>query len=176
MVLASTKQSVFSLMTLYKKILCTVCLASAAHTALAKDVGTDTREDTSDRQAAAVREKISFFDSKVFDATLARELEQGKDAVEIDVTGRVPINSIPPRIDRWIAKSAEEGKVEIKPHVASRSWFSVVPMIFNAFGVLKNYQEEKALGYAKGYDTVIYYKTDEHGEALINKIVMTKRK
>jgi len=133
-------------------------------------------DDAGEQQGQVANEKISFFDSRIFDAKLGRELEQGKDAVEIDVTGRVLLNDIPTRIDRWISKSAEEGKVEIKQHVASRSWLSIVPLIFNAFGIMKNYQEEKALNYAKNYDTVIYYKNDERGEALIKKIVMTRRK
>jgi hypothetical protein len=134
------------------------------------------KDDSVDSQGQAANEKISFFDSRIFDAKLGKELEQGKDSVEIDVSGKVLLNNIPSRIDRWISKSAEEGKVEIKQHVASRSWFSLVPLVFNAFGIMKNYQEEKALNFAKNYDTVIFYRNDERGEAVINKIVMTRRK
>lgn len=135
-----------------------------------------TDRSTPDDVSKSTIERISFFDSKIFDAKLARELEQGKESVEIDITGRVPINSIPSRIDRWISKSAEEGRVEIKQQVASRSLLAIIPLIFNTFGVMKNYQEEKSLNHAKNYDVVIFYKNDDRGEALISKIVMTKRK
>lgn len=118
-------------------------------------------------------------DSKLFDVKLGKELENGKDVVEVDVSGRVPLSNIPARIDRWVVKSAEEGKVELlqsEPAPKTRFLFSLIPMVFNAVGYMKNMQEERMFDQAKNYDTVIYYKKDDAGETLIEKIVMTKRK
>lgn len=123
--------------------------------------------------------RLTFMDSKLFDAKLSRELASGKDMVEIEVTGRVSLNDIPPRMDRWVVKSAEEGKVELlpsEPAPRTRFIFSLIPMVFSAFGSLKNIQEERMFDYAKKYDTRIYYKKDDTGETLIEKIVMTRRK
>lgn len=128
---------------------------------------------------ASNKSRLTFMDSKLFDVRLGKELESGKDTIEVDVSGRVPLSNIPVRIDRWVVKSAEEGKVELLPSEQApktRFIFSLIPMIFNAVGFMKDVQEEKMFDRAKNYDTKIYYKKDESGETLIEKIVMTKRK
>lgn len=133
----------------------------------------------SSQQTALNKARLTFMDSKLFDVRLGKELESGKDTVEVDVSGRVPLSNIPTRIDRWVVKSAEEGKVELlqsEPAPKTRFIFSLIPMVFNAIGYMKSYQEEKMFDQAKKYDTKIYYKKDESGETLIEKIVMTKRK
>jgi hypothetical protein len=125
------------------------------------------------------KSSMIFMDSKLFDMRLSRELEAGKDMVEVDVSGRVPLSNIPPRIDKWVVRSAEEGKVELLPSEQApktRALFGFIPMIFNAFGSLKNMQEERMVDQVRRYDTKIYYKKDEAGETLIDKIVLIKRK
>jgi hypothetical protein len=131
------------------------------------------------QQAASNKSRLTFMDSKLFDVKLSKELESGKEIVEVDVSGRVPLSNIPGRIDKWVVKSAEEGKVELlqsEPAPKTRFIFSLIPMVFNAVGFMKNVQEEKIFDHAKNYDTKIYYKKDESGETLIEKIVMTRRK
>ena len=128
---------------------------------------------------ASNKSRLTFMDSKLFDVKLSKELESGKDVVEVDVSGRVPLSNIPGRIDRWVVKSAEEGKVELLPSEQApktRFIFSLIPMVFNAFGFMKNVQEENMYDQAKHYDTKIYYKKDDAGDTLIEKIVMTRRK
>lgn len=122
---------------------------------------------------------LTFMDSKLFDMKLGKELEAGKDVVEVDISGRVPLSNIPPRIDNWVVHSAEEGKVELlqsEPAPKTRFIFSLIPMVFSAFGSLKAMQEERMFDQAKRYDTKIYYKKDETGDTLIDKIVLIKRK
>lgn len=131
------------------------------------------------QQTAINKSRLTFMDSKLFDVKLGKELESGKDTVEVDVSGRVPLSNIPARIDRWVVKSAEEGKVELlqsEPAPKTRFIFGLIPMIFNAVGYMKGMQEEKMFDQAKNYDTKIYYRKDESGETLIEKIVMTRRK
>lgn len=134
------------------------------------------KNDTLDPKKAS----ITFMDSKLFDGRLAKELESGKETVEIEVSGRMPLNNIPSRIDRWLVVSAEaeNGKVETvksppKPH--NRALFAIAPMVFSAYGYWKNMREEKMYDTAKQYDTKIYYRTDENGDSLIDKIVLIKR-
>lgn len=127
----------------------------------------------------SAKSSMTFMDSKLFDMKLSRELESGKDMVEVDVSGRIPLSNIPPRIDKWVVRSAEEGKVELLPSESApktRAIFGFIPMIFNAFGSLKNMQEERMVDQIRRYDTRIYYKKDEAGETLIDKIVLIKRK
>lgn len=130
-------------------------------------------------QPASNKAKLTFMDSKLFDVRLGKELESGKDTIEVDVSGRVPLSNIPERMDRWIVKSAEEGKVELlqsEPAPKTRFIFSLIPMVFNAVGYMKGIQEEKMFDQARKYDTKIYYKKDDSGETLIEKVVMTRRK
>jgi len=128
---------------------------------------------------AANKSKLTFMDSKLFDMKLGKEMESGKEVIEVDVSGRVPLSNIPARIDKWVVRSAEEGKVELlpsEPAPKTRFIFSLLPMVFNAFGAYKNMQEERMFDQAKNYDTKIYYKKDDSGDTLIEKVVLTKRK
>jgi hypothetical protein len=130
-------------------------------------------------QQGASRASMTFMDSKLFDMKLGKELESGKDVVVVDISGRIPLSNIPPRIDKWVVRSAEEGKVELlpsEPAPKTRFIFSLIPLVFNAFGSFKSMQEERMIDQAKRYDTKIYYKKDDTGETLIEKIVMTRRK
>jgi len=139
----------------------------------------DITQTNAPQSQALGKARLTFMDSKLFDAKLSKELESGKDSVEIEVTGRVSLNNIPLRMDRWVVKSAEEGKVELlpsEPAPKTRFIFSLFSMVFSAFGSLKNMQEERMYDQATKYDTKIFYKKDESGEMLIEKIVMIKRK
>jgi hypothetical protein len=125
------------------------------------------------------KSKLTFMDSKLFDVKLFKELEAGKDVVEVEVSGRVPLSNIPQRIDKWVVRSAEEGKVELlpsEPVVKTRFLFALIPMAFSAYGSFKTMQEEHMIDQAKRYDTKIYYKKEDSGETLIEKIVMTRRR
>lgn len=123
--------------------------------------------------------RLTFMDSKLFDMRLGKELASGKDVVVVDISGHVPLSNIPARIDNWVVRSAEEGKVELLPSEAApktRFLFSLVPMLFSAYGSFKHMQEENMFDKAKEYDTKIYFKKDDLGETLIEKIVLTRRK
>lgn len=122
--------------------------------------------------------RLTFIDSRIFDVELFKYLEANKDSVEIDITGRVSLSSIPPRLDRWISKAAEGGgKVEVLPVPATRLFiFTLISMAFSSMGVWEKFREESAYDQAKKYDIKILYKKDATGETIIEKIVMNKRK
>lgn len=123
-----------------------------------------------------IPQQLTFFDSKLFDAKLSQELRSGKNRIEVEVTGRVPLSNIPDRIDRWVTKVGEEGKVEVKqsePAMRTRSLFGIIPMIFESF---KRMQEERMLEPAGNFDAVIYYRKDASGDTLIDRVVFTRKK
>ena len=130
------------------------------------------------RQAADNR--LTFMDSKLFDAKLAKELDSGADTVNVMITGRISLNSIPPRMDKWIVRCAETGTVEFLPieqvPQARFFLFALISMAFSAMPFLKTMREDLMYDKIGGYDTKIYYKRDESGESLIDRMVMTKRK
>lgn len=121
--------------------------------------------------------RLTFIDSRIFDVELLHLLENNKDMVEVTMAGHVPLTSIPPRLDRWIAKAAEGGTVEILPQPSTRIFaFSLISMAFSSLGVWEKFREESAYEQAKKYDIKIYYKRDGDGDALIEKLVLTRRK
>lgn len=161
-----------------RKFFLTCCLLGSLPFHTAQAVEEITAPDAPAAEAASPNQagSITFMDSKLFDGKLAKELESGRNSVEIAISGRIPLNNIPSRIDRWLVVSAEEGTVETLPSPArSRTLLAFVPMMFNAMGFLKGVREDKLYEVAKPYDTKIYYR-NENGESLIERIVLTKRK
>ena len=121
------------------------------------------------------QQQLTFIDSKLFDVKLSKELESGKNRVEVEITGRVTLSNIPARIDKWVTKVGEEGKVEVKqsePTPRTRAIFGLIPMVFSAF---KQMREERLFDPASNYDATIFYKKDAAGETLIEKVVFTRR-
>lgn len=122
---------------------------------------------------------VTFMDSKLFDGRLAKELQSGHDSVEIQISGRMPLNNIPSRIDRWLVVSADEGTVETlasPPSTHTRGFFLIAPMVFSAYGYFTKMRDEQLYETAKKYDTKIYYRKDSNGDSLIDRIVLVKRK
>lgn len=116
---------------------------------------------------------LTFIDSKLFDSRLSSELNTGKDRIEVEVTGKVALSSIPPRIDKWITRVGEEGTVEIREGPGrTRALFGLLPMLFSAF---QQASEERMLEPARNYNATVIYRRDA-GDTVIDRIVFTRRK
>jgi hypothetical protein len=138
----------------------------------------DTKPAAGDAKPATEvkRARVTFLDSKLFDGQLSKELDAGNDAVEIDFLGKVSLNNIPQRIDRWISIVGEKGAVNIKPAeqaLKPKFLFDIVELIYT--GVQRS-NEEKMLDPVRQYDAVIFYALDASGEPRIDKIVFSRRK
>lgn len=147
-----------------------IAVSSVPYTSVSDETDTD--------QTPTIKsEKVMFIDSRIFDVELFKYLDAGKDSVEIRIAGHIALSDIPPRLDRWISKSAEGGgKVEILPMPATRMFiFSLISMAFSSMGIWEKFREESAYEKAKKYDVKIFYKKDSTGDMIIEKIVMSKR-
>ena len=121
---------------------------------------------------------MTFMDSKLFDAKLAKELESGVNTVSVAVGGRITLNSIPPRMDRWLVKCAEAGTVEFLPieqAPQTRFFFALISLAFSAMPFLKDMKEEQMYDKITGYDAKVYYRRAEGGDAVIDRMILTKR-
>lgn len=121
---------------------------------------------------------MTFMDSKLFDAKLAKELESGVNAVSVAVGGRITLNSIPPRMDRWLVKCAESGTVEFLPieqAPQTRFFFALISLAFSSMPFLKEMKEDQMYDKITGYDAKVYYRRAEGGDAVIDRMVLTKR-
>lgn len=119
---------------------------------------------------------IIFMDSKLFDTRLSKELESNKEVVEVTVTGKMSLNNIAPRIDKWITVVGENGSLEVKqvePVGNSRSFFSLASTVYSFIGMVWS---ERVFEPATKYNAVVYYRKDPSGESLIDRVVFTKKK
>lgn len=132
-----------------------------------------TSEPPATAEVVVPRQGLTFFDSKLFDSKLSQELGSGKDRVEVEISGKVTLAAIPERIDKWITRVGEEGKVEIREGPSrTRAIFALLPMLFSAF---QQASEERMLEPAKDYNATIIYRRDAGGDTLIDRIVFTRR-
>lgn len=119
---------------------------------------------------------VTFLDSRLFDRRLSKELDAGKDRVEVDVTSKVSLSSIPERMDKWLVAVAEEGSVEFKlvetAPQRTRFLFGLIPL---AFSSLKAIEENRMYQPSRNYNVTVFYKKGESGDATIEKIVFSKK-
>ena len=152
--------------------LCLIALCAALPTVA---VAQETKEPAAPAEAGVPRQGLPFLDSRLFDSRLSQELGTGKDKVEVEVSGKVPLSAIPERIDKWITRVAEGGSVEIREtqQLRTRSLFGLIPMLFSAF---ERASEERTLEPAKDYNATVLYKRDASGDTIIDRIVFTRKK
>jgi hypothetical protein len=118
---------------------------------------------------------ITFMDSRAFDAGLGKELGRGSKRVEVQIEGRLSINQIPARLDKWLTRVADNGNLELRLQdnaVRNKSLLSLVSMVFPA---LQGMQEESLLSSANGYNAIVFYRKEANGDALIDRVVFLKR-
>jgi len=134
----------------------------------------ETPESAASAEIIAPRQGLTFIDLKLFDAKLSQELNSGKDRVEVEMSGKVPLNDIPERIDKWVSRVGEQGSVEVREVPRTRMViFGLLPMIFSAF---QSTSEDRMLEPAKNYNASILYRRDANGESSIERIVFTRKK
>lgn len=135
----------------------------------------EAKEPAAQAEPGMPKAGLTFLDSKLFDSRLSQELGTGKDKIEVEVSGKVPLSAIPERIDKWIVRVAEAGSVEVRETqaVRTRSLFGLLPMLFSAF---ERASEERMLDPAKDYNATILYKRDAAGDTIIDRIVFTRKK
>lgn len=133
-------------------------------------------QNTGDEPQITPRGPIMFIDSKLFDGKLSSELESGKSRVEVDVTSKVSLSSIPERMDKWLSAAAEQGKVEFRQVESvpqrTRFIFGILPLVFS---FLQKRDEEKTYRPAKDYDVAVLYRKNDTGDAFIEKVVFTRK-
>ncbi len=119
---------------------------------------------------------LTFMDSKLFDGRLSKELATGKDTVEVEISGKVSLNSLPGRIDKWITVVGEHGKLEVKPAdnaPKSRSFFGIASTIYS---FIESVRSESVFEPATQYNATVYFRKDASGDSLIDRIIFTKKK
>lgn len=119
---------------------------------------------------------ITFFDSRLFDSKLANDLADGKGEVSVEVAGKISLNNIPARIDKWLTVVGEHGEVVVKsepPALKPKFLLAVLPVVFS---FAQKFNSERLWEPAKQYNAVMVYHVDRDGESVLDRIVFTKKK
>lgn len=119
---------------------------------------------------------VVFLDSSLFDNALSNQLASGKDQVEVAITGKISLNSIPQRMDKWITAVATKGEVALTQQAdAPLKPKFVLGLLPTIFTFIKMARAENLVDPATKYNATIQYHLDRSGEAVIDKIVFVKK-
>ncbi|MDN0075108.1 hypothetical protein QU481_09420 [Crenobacter sp. SG2303] len=125
----------------------------------------------------APSQSIMFLDSKLFDGRLYNELSKQPDSLEITMPGRVALTNMSPRLDRWLSIIGENGQMALQevPEPAQlnqRALFALLPILYTMVGEAK---EAMVNAQAKRYNATLFYFKDSNGNAVINRVILTKK-
>jgi len=119
---------------------------------------------------------VTFLDSKLFDNMLSKELGANKETVEVTITGKMSLNSIPARVDTWITAVGENGELTLRPQDPALKPKFILGLIPIVYSFIKQQNIERTFEPAKKYNASIIYHVDRNGESLIDKIVFVRKK
>jgi hypothetical protein len=132
--------------------------------------------------AQTISGKLSFIDVAKFDRDLASAMVQKNDVTEVSFYEKVSPNSVPERLQKWLAVvEAKGGKVLIEPppnEFVSRSPFAALSLVGSLITTIKSlahFNTEKIYDAANGRDAVISLQRNNKGEVVVNTIKFVKR-
>ncbi|GAB2872218.1 hypothetical protein GCM10027277_46840 [Pseudoduganella ginsengisoli] len=126
--------------------------------------------------AAPPPASVVFLDSSLFDNALSSQLASGKDQVEVAITGKISLNAIPGRMDKWITAVASKGEVALTQQAeAPLKPKFVLGLLPTIFSFIKMARTENLVDPATKYNASIQYHLDRSGEAVIDKILFVKK-
>ena len=126
--------------------------------------------------------KLNFIDVARFDRDLASAMSQKNDVTEVAFYEKVSPNSVPERLQKWLAVvEAKGGKVLVEPppnELVSRSPFAALSLVGSLITTIKglaHFNAEKIYEAANGRDAVISLQRNNKGEVVVNTIKFVKR-
>ncbi|NIB42277.1 hypothetical protein HBA55_21905 [Pseudomaricurvus alkylphenolicus] len=97
------------------------------------------------------QKSLSFFDSGIFDETLANELKKKQETVSITAPSKIDLNDIPDRLEKWLVAAKESGAdIKLESEAKTRGILSdSVEIVFKAYQAIK---QTKMYENVEGYD------------------------
>jgi len=139
-------------------------------------------ESQDDPADALAQTKLQFVDLQQFDKDLSHSLSKAAPTVEIDFYGKVSPNSLPERLQPWMAAvEANGGRVKVasaESTVTTRSPLLLIGALTSLWSAAKIGAEisgKQDYKKAKGYNATIYIKTAPDGEAVVDKVMLTQQ-
>ena len=127
--------------------------------------------------------ELQFLDFQSFDKDLQNSLSTPLSKVEVTFLDRVSPNSIPDRLQKWMAAvEADGGQVQViepPPAFAPKDPFllmSIVSSLWNASKMVRDAAQGNQFKAAKGYDAQLILKNSEQGGTVVEKVIFVERK
>lgn len=120
---------------------------------------------------------ITFIDSKLFDGQLYDQLSKKPEKLEIVMPGHVSLTNFSPRLDRWLTIIGENGQMTLQetpepPKLTQRALFALIPIVYSMVGEAR---EAMVNAEAKRYNAMVYYHKDDMGNAIVDRMVLTRK-
>ena len=113
--------------------------------------------------------QISFIDADAFDVSLQNAMTQQLPTIEVLPTAAIGLNSLPPRLSRWLtAVARSNGQVTLEPGMKTQASV-VVDLLGEAYNQIQQNMMYQA---AAGYNAVIY---QQQGAGSVEKILFTAK-
>jgi hypothetical protein len=132
--------------------------------------------------AGPPKAELQFVDLQGFDRDLANSLATPLPKVHVAFYDRIVPSALPERLQHWMqAVQAGGGSVKIvqpKSDVTAKNPFlliSAVSTLWSASKMVKDISTQAQFNAANAFDAEIILKRDDHGEALVDKVVFTQR-
>jgi hypothetical protein len=112
--------------------------------------------------SGAVSERLAFFDSDAFDASLANALASNPHELQLTFPGNTQLNQMPPRVNAWLTQvQKNNGTVVAKDPANPSRGFLGLGMIADVIDLISWYRErsqrQTQLATADNYNATLLY-------------------
>ena len=116
---------------------------------------------------------LEYINSTAFDQSLSNAMTQADTKIDVAVITPFSSNNIPERLDSWLTVITENGgEVSTKPASGERDIVAVALTLYSVYQIIK-----AQIRYvpAQNYHATLLYRRNDSGDALIEKIVFTRK-
>jgi len=145
-----------------------------------------TTENAGDSNTIALTQNatkhLQFIGMSVFDKQLSAAMNDNYYEIQVSIITPFSTNDIPKKLDTWLTVIDNLGgeiKVESLEKVESVSDENargfIVPIASALVTAFEEYREQQKYGAAQNYNATLFYKHNEDGEAIVEKVVFSHK-
>jgi len=128
---------------------------------------------------------LQFIDTDMFDKQLSTAMSNQHYEIQISMLTPFSTNNVPQKLDTWLTVISDfGGEVNVEPvetempedgeKTGTKRSF-IVPIALALFSMYKDYRNQQKYEAAENYNATVFYKQNEQGEAIVEKIVFSHK-